>query len=329
MTADPSVAATPLTFDDTVALLMNATCPADVFGAGHTYRDLAKLVHPDHAAPAEVARATAAFERLTALREAMKGTTLKSYRLTQVIARGDLANVYATADMDVVVKIGRDPTCSDLLEAEAAALNRITDERFRPYVPHLIESFSYREPGTGVQRTANVLHRARGFVSLAEVREAYPGGVDPRDAAWIWRRLLVAIGAAHRAGVIHGAVLPEHVLIEPALHGLMLIDWCYATSGAPVPALVERYDSWYPEEVHTGRTPGPGTDIHLATRCMVELMGGRIPPALAMFARGCTLPRLATRPDDAWAVLRDLDEALHKLYGPRTFRPFVMPEPHR
>ena len=31
----------------------------------------------------------------------------------------------------------------------------------------------------------------------------------------MWRRLLVAVGAAHRAGVIHGAVLPEHVMIHP------------------------------------------------------------------------------------------------------------------
>jgi hypothetical protein len=59
------------------------------------------------------------------------------------------------------------------------------------------------------RRHANLIGRLTGFHSLAEVRAAFPAGIDPQDAAWMWRRLLVAVGAAHRAGVIHGAVLPE------------------------------------------------------------------------------------------------------------------------
>jgi hypothetical protein len=30
------------------------------------------------------------------------------------------------------------------------------------------------------------------------------------------------------------------------------------------------------------------------------------------------------RPQDAWALLTELDEVLHDLYGPRRFRPFAM-----
>ena len=103
---------------------------------------------------------------------------------------------------------------------------------------------------SGVRRHANLIGALGGFRSLAEVRSAFPAGLDPRDAAWMWRRLLVAIGAAHRAGVIHGAVLPEHVLIHPAEHGLVLVDWCYSVSGparrgpghrAALPALVPEH----------------------------------------------------------------------------------------
>lgn len=57
---------------------------------------------------------------------------------------------------------------------------------------------------------------------------------------------------------------------------------------------------------------------------MTYLMADRIPKPLAMFARGCMLaPR--RRPADAWALLGELDELLDRLYGPRTFRPFVVP----
>jgi hypothetical protein len=74
------------------------------------------------------------------------------------------------------------------------------------------------DPRSGIQRRVNLIGRLTGFRSLAVVRTAFPAGIDPRDAAWIWRRLLDAVGAAHRAGVIHGAVLPEHVMIHPAEH---------------------------------------------------------------------------------------------------------------
>jgi hypothetical protein len=329
---------TATTFADAVALLDAATVPSDVFGHGdgtHVYRRLAKLVHPDRVAPADAAEATRAFERLTALWAATKGTPLVSprhtYLLGPVLARGDIANVYTATESgrDLVVKIAREPSDNDLLDAEAAALRRIhaqADTRFEAYVPRLIESFAYREPATGVQRTANVCERAIGFVSLAHVRDVYPDGVDPRDAAWMWRRMLVAVGYAHRAGVVHGAVVPEHVLIEPAEHGLMLVDWCYATSGTPIPALVDRYADWAPREVVRGETPGPGTDIHLVAKTVAALVGDRMPAPLTRFARGCTLSSLAARPDDAWKVLAELDEALHKLYGPRTFRPFTVPD---
>jgi serine/threonine protein kinase len=142
----------------------------------------------------------------------------------------------------------------------------------------------------------------------------------------MWRRLLVALGHAHRCGVVHGAVLPEHVLIEPAEHGLTLVDWCYSTApGGKVPALVERYRDWYPPEVPAGQPVGPGTDIYLAGECMRRLMGRRAHPRLLAFARGCALPQLRRRPSDAWRLLGEFDELIEELYGPRKFRPFALP----
>jgi hypothetical protein len=88
--------------------------------------------------------------------------------------------------------------------------------------------------------------------------------------------------------------------------------------------VVERYRSWYPPEVLTGRAAGPDLDIWLATRCMTELTGTRLPAPLVSFARGCQLASAWRRPDDAWALLAELDDLLGRLYGPRRFRPFAM-----
>jgi hypothetical protein len=202
-------------------------------------------------------------------------------------------------------------------------VEEVGDPRFLPYVPRLVETFRHRDEATGADRRINVLGLAPGLHSLVEVRDAYPDGLDPRDAAWMWRRLLVAVGFAHRAGLVHGAVLPPHVLIEPADHGLVLVDWCYSVlPGDRVPALVPDYADWYPAEVHRRQAPGPGTDIAMATRCMTWLMGPRTPGPLRSFAAGCALSSLAARPDDAWRLLDELDGVLVSLYGPRRFRPF-------
>ncbi|WP_067469268.1 molecular chaperone DnaJ [Actinomadura macra] len=334
--------------DDALARLDRVRTPGDLFGgdaaeAVRRYRRLARLVHPD----ATGGRTREAFIRLNALWRNYNGadpsvitTRRHSYRLTGDPIGGDLAELYAaepgTPPRRVLLKMPRDPRDSDLLEREAVALRQLPkdgDGRFLPYVPRIVESFRHRDPVTGAQRQVNAMVALDGFHSLTEVGRAYPDGLDPRDAAWMWRRLLVGLGFAHRAGVLHGAVLPDHVLIHPGEHGLVLVDWCYSVPGCyastdpsgRVPALVDRYAGWYPPEVPGRRTASPATDIFMATRCMTELMGDKAPRAMRSFARGCLLPAQNRRPADAWRLLTELDELLERLYGRRRFRPFHLP----
>ena len=243
--------------------------------------------------------------------------------------RGDIADLYQVRQgqfKGALLKIVRDPADNDLMRREAAALTRlqdVVDPALLAYFPPLVATGQRDEARSGIRRYVNLIGVLSGFRSLAEVRAAFPAGVDPRDAAWMWRRLLVAIGAAHRAGVIHGAVLPEHVLIHPGDHGLVLVDWCYSVPGpARVRAIVRRYQRWYPPEVLAGDPAGPDLDIWLATRCMAELIRDRAPARMAAFARGCLLASPGRRPQEAWRLLAEFDEMLERLYGPRRFRPF-------
>jgi serine/threonine protein kinase len=333
--------------NEALARLDRARGPADLFGtdtaeAARTYRSLARLLHPD----ATGGRTTGDFTRLNALWRGYNGggavtitTRRHAYRLGAKRASGDLAELYDASYDDprgrrAVIKLPRDPGDGDLLEREAVALRQLPKDgnnRFLPYVPRLIESFRHRDAGTGAERRANAVVPLDGFHSLAEVRAAYPAGVDPRDAAWMWRRLLVALGFAHRAVVLHGAVLPEHVLIHPGEHGLVLVDWCYSVPGCytpntgRVPAMVDRYADWYPPEVPAREQASEATDIYLATRCMTYLMGDKAPKPLLLFAKGCLLASPRRRPRDAWRLLAEFDELLERLYGPRRFRPFAMP----
>jgi hypothetical protein len=125
------------------------------------------------------------------------------------------------------------------------------------------------------------------------------------------------------------------VLIHPADHGLVLVDWCCSVPGCYaakdpsglVPAVVRRLAGagHYPPEVLAGRPASPATDVFMATRCMTGLLGDGVPRPLRAFADGCTLRAPERRPGDAWRLLGELDEVLERLYGPRRFRPFAMP----
>jgi hypothetical protein len=342
--------------DDAIRVIERARTPAELFGpaggdsAVRSYRRLARLTHPDLVHDGSSAAAARAFARLTFLwsQHRRRGspstvtTRRRTYTLGPRFATGEIAGLYQVRsghpETTALLKLPRDAAHNDLLAREATALTQLVrdgDARFRPYAPRLIETFRHRDAATGTTRQANVIELLDGFFSLAEVRAAYPAGLDPRDVAWMWRRLLVALGYAHRAGVIHGAVLPEHVLIHPGDHGLALVGWCcsvpgcYATTDPTgrVPAVVRRYadGDHYPPEVLARQRASTATDVYMATRCMTGLLGDRVPRLLEMFAKGCTLPAPGRRPADAWRLLGEFDELLERLYGPRRFRPLVMP----
>jgi hypothetical protein len=264
---------------------------------------------------------------------------------------GDLCDVFAAktvknGEKPTVCKVAKCQKDSDLLQAEAAALKRLrgpgSDPSLHPYVPELFDSFMYAEKGKP-RRAANVIGKLDGFYSLEQVKQAFPYGLNPLDMAWMWRRLLVALGYAHHHQVVHGAVLPMHVMILPDQHGLVLIDWCYASLGddvlqPPIKAICDQFKDWYPKEVLDKEVPSPATDIIMAARTMIYLMGGdpltgnlpehRVARPMRAFFRGCLQEKQAMRPDDAWELLREFDDLLEYMgppYFPRRFRPFAMP----
>jgi hypothetical protein len=155
--------------------------------------------------------------------------------------------------------------------------------------------------------------------------------------AWMWRRLLVVLGFAHANRIIHGAVLPQNIWIQPEQHGLMLTNWASAVvdpgySGERISAIDADHVDWYPEEIFKQKLPIFGLDILFAARCMVDLLGGdpvsgilpvSVPWPIKSFFYGCILP-LKRVPQDAWALKEEFDELLERLWGERKFHPFRM-----
>jgi serine/threonine protein kinase len=350
-----------LTLNELIQRLLDAAEPEEVFGAlagdaeeelRRQYRAMAVAAHPDHN-PGQWAAANEAFRQLqgwyeVARRKLADGAYGRTERIRATSGGrtyvgysepivGDLCDLYPArgGGEASLLKVARSPRNSDLLQAEARALRRIDHELagqpVRAHFPTLVESFLLRDTAGG-QRHVNVLRPEADTVSLAEVLRAYPGGLHPADAAWMFNRVLAALGTAHGLGLVHGAVLPGHVLIRPSDHNGVLIDWCYSVPvGEPIKAISKPHVDDYPQEVTAREGATPATDLYMAARLMSRLLGGPgEPPAgapkpIQALLRACLIPSPARRHPDAWQVLEDFRAILGDLYGPPTFRPFRMP----
>ena len=151
----------------------------------------------------------------------------------------------------------------------------------------------------------------------------------------MFNRLLEALWFVHRQGLVHGAVLPNNLLVDIRQHGLLLCEYAYAVPiGIPPIALSGSHATWYPPEIPARAPATHASDIFMATRCLIYILGGdplsgelppTVPPPIQRFIRGCLLPTPSRRPTDVGALREEFDDCLAGLYGKRAFRPFAMP----
>jgi hypothetical protein len=354
--------------------LKAAAVPEDVFGelkAGSetalvdlkgVYRSMAKRAHPDmYRSTHEKALAQRSFALLTEwygraqekIKSGLYGmgqpvllkTTRREYEIWPALGQEGIFNWYDCSFTEggqthrAVLRVVREPRYNDLALNEVRTLKILEQRRewdkFSPYFPGLLDAFIYDD--AALLHQAAVFEKLEGWYSLEEVHARYPHGIDPKDMAWIWRRLLVALGFAHLNSVIHGAVLPPNVWIQPEQHGLMLRNWFSsvydrAHTGELLPHPDSCYAAWYPRAVLYGEPALSGMDIVMSARCMIYLLGGDgesekiphfVPEHMRMFLRGSILPGRRA-PQDAWALKQELDDLLERLWGQRKFHPFQM-----
>ncbi len=241
----------------------------------------------------------------------------------------------------VLFKIVRSPADNDLLENEATILRELyptgqTDEKYFRYLPKLLDSLVYA-PVHKNRRRVNLITRYDGLFSLEEIRSVYPNGLDFRDVVWMYKRMLIGLGFAHHRGFVHGAVLPPHVLVHPVNHGARIVDWSYAVKHdgkARIRALSKVYRTFYAPEVERKAPAMPATDIYMATKCFVAMLGGdvatgkvpdSVPQPIQSFIAGCLLANPSSRPDDAWKLHDELKDILEVVVGKSKYRPLAMP----
>jgi hypothetical protein len=262
----------------------------------------------------------------------------RTYTNLLPLACGDLADVFsAEADKQrYVLKICRDNACNSLLVAEQRMLQMLAQRsgktQYRQYNPSPVESFV--ATGELAGRQVNVFTYRDGFHTLESIRAAVPAGLDARHLGWLFKRMLVAMGFAHRCGLVHGAILPPHLLVQPEDHSLQLVDWIGAVKlGQRLSFIPEAYSEWYPREVLHKKPATAATDLFLAAKSLVYAAGGNpvtghwpdaVPRQMRQFVDTCLFPAPRRRPQDAWRLHEEFDELLCRLFGPPEYHPLVI-----
>ena len=326
--------------------LHDAVSPEDVFGtdAEASYRELVKVCHPDRN-PGNIAFATEIFQLLEYWHtQANKPpiilkSPLREYALGKQLATGDLSDVFLARSSSTayVVKLAKNSSVKSYFDHEKAVLDKwpahITGNFYAEYLPHPVDNFVVRIKGRG-KCLVLVFSYCAGYISLEEIRKRKPLGVDARTAAWMFNRILEILGQVHSEGILHGAVLPCHLLYHPKTHGLILIDWTNSVkAGHHISSISSRYKSWYPAEVLAKSSAGPYTDLFMAAKCALYAAGyddpndkrtkDKLPREYERFLDSCIFERPSTRPQDARELRKEHGDFLERLFGKPQYHPFV------
>ncbi len=263
------------------------------------------------------------------------------YRVFGAVACGESSDVYWAERVRrpverVLIKVLREERDDDLWQREERALLRLANSNAlgAEYFGTLVPRTTLAGEGNTSEaspRKARVLRFASGFVhTLDDVARAYPQGLDARHAVWIWRRLLEVLDFVHRSGLVHGAVLPQHVLVHARDHGIRLVG--FSCAGAPheeLPVLCASRTAFYPHDARAGSL-SPASDVIMSARCVRHLLGVQessllptsIPAPLATLLSEIAAGR---GDEDAAQVHARLGGAARESFGPSRFVPLVMP----
>lgn len=182
--------------------------------------------------------------------------------------------------------------------------------------------------GEGRMATASVWRPGFRY-TLRDVRERLQRTLDAHQAIWLFRRLCEVLGALHRGEVVHGAVFPEHVLVEDGEHGARLLGFGSAgAAGTPLPPLSERAREFGIDVMARSAELQPALDLGLAARTLIFGLGGdptrcsvpaAVPAPLADFfqrvSRGAS--------SDARALREEAGQLGTQLFGRPRFAPLV------
>lgn len=252
----------------------------------------------------------------------------------RLLAHGEVSDVYLARRARwpselAVVKTLRDAADAPLLERECRALRQLHGSEAAT------ADMALRVPYPIAMSGGSCAYRwAAGFLHTAEnVREIHREGVPPVASIWVWRRILEILTVMRRARLVHGAILPHHLLIQDGEHGVRLVG--FSCAGAPSEELrlvCAPFEEFYPRSFLDAQRLTYAADIAMSARCIAYLLGGRadgelpdsVPEPLADLVRRFANDDNNGADADPWQLRRQVGDVGRTLFGAPAFHPIAM-----
>lgn len=286
-----------MNLDEVEKKLLDNPHPANLFGSDpdKIMREFKIATHPDRFAtnPNESKRAQNLFHQILGLHEALKNnkrikSKTREYLIIDRLAVGDVSDVYlAVADQKYILKCSRIKGGDQLLDHEQKFLTSLNSKTYSNksgwYFERLVESFPVRD---GFQKRVNVFEYDPKVISMVDWQKKYINEVG--HIGWMFKRLLFALAVVQKEeNVVHGAILPCHIMINSADHGIKLVGWGQSVKpGEVIKYKSKNYLDWYSEQIKNKKSVDVSSDIVMATNCMTWLFPV-LPRKLSLFMKGC------------------------------------------
>ncbi len=249
-------------------------------------RGFAKLVAKWHPDVCSDPRAEDVFTHILSLRDRVSGQSRKSVS-QRVLKTADgkalgIAPLSTHAVDQGEILVGKrtistlfTKALSDLAQREAGAstafrfAGETMRDQMRPFLPHIIESKAMEGGSTLV-----ITKKDPEEILLADLL-ASRGAMPDVHAAWLCSGLLNIAAWMEFSQLVHGAIAPETVLIDPAKHSVRLASgWAFVTKRAERPiALPGRTLSLVPRMAIKGQPAESRMDLDLIRQTVRDALG--------------------------------------------------------
>lgn len=199
------------------------------------------------------------------------------YQLVKKIGEGGLAEVYQAQDMAlgrmVAVKVlrpqyTRDPGFLVNFHREAQNAARLSDS-------YIVAVYDF---GQAKGRPYIVMEWVPGVDLRTMIAEQ--GTISTDQAVTFAIQICSAVGAAHRAGIVHGDLKPGNILVTPA-HQAKVTDFGLARalgeSAMEEGEVVWGTPAYFAPEQASGDRVLPATDVYAVGIILYEMLTGRVP----------------------------------------------------
>lgn len=258
------------------------------------------LVHPDHNSEANAKDVFNALNDLVGLatksiiegnygkNKKIKVTKIESKKDTYEIGprswTGVNSIVFRGTNKDnrpITLKLAKDVSNNKAILNTVKVLTKLHADKItigKPVIPQLLDNFSITVDGKK-QEALVYDDEPRGelpSLTLTKIIDYYPNGVAPAHFVWMMKRILGAILATEEAKVVHGAILPCHIIVHPDSHLEKLVGWSHTVDfGQTGKQIIEKYKDYYPANYLTSKLSST-TDIHMLAKCMIKVLGGDV-----------------------------------------------------